>query len=158
MCIQLFVSQVMTSLYIFKKNLIFQIKPFFYMTKKPRQKLKCLLNILRTKRAFKVKKTHFLLFLTLFRIPKSSPTILSPTTSTNVGISPKNYLTFSFNPFSAVVLNFQTISRRDKHGKQYIVSPADKEAIISCINFSVLSMHIIASLRLIKSIFRQILT
>ena len=38
-------------------KLTFIIKPFFYMTKKPRQKL----NILRTKRAFKMKQ-FFIIF------------------------------------------------------------------------------------------------
>ena len=31
------------------------------------------------------------------------PTSFSPVTSTNVGISPQNFLTFSFNPFSTLV-------------------------------------------------------
>ena len=43
--LQLFVSQIVTS------EILESIKPFFYITKKSRQKL----NILRTKRAFKVK-------------------------------------------------------------------------------------------------------
>ena len=34
---------------------------------------------------------------------KCSPTSFSPVTSTNVGISPKNVLTFSFNPFDRLV-------------------------------------------------------
>ena len=43
----------------FENNLIFLIKPFSYMTKKSRREL----NILRTKRAFKVKyKTFFIFF------------------------------------------------------------------------------------------------
>ena len=36
-----------------------------------------------------------------------APTIFSPVTSTNVGISPKNYLAFSFNPFATIVQNFK---------------------------------------------------
>ena len=32
-----------------------------------------------------------------------SPTSFSPVTSTNVGISPKNFLTFSFNLFDRLV-------------------------------------------------------
>ena len=32
-------------------------------------------------------------------------TSFSPVTSTNVGVSPKNFLTFSFKPFATVVLN-----------------------------------------------------
>ena len=31
-------------------------------------------------------------------------------TSTNVGISPQNFLTFSFNPFTTLVWNFRTIT------------------------------------------------
>ena len=34
---------------------------------------------------------------------KDPPTSLSPVTSTRVGISPKNFLTFSFKPFAALV-------------------------------------------------------
>ena len=33
---------------------------------------------------------------------KGSPTSFSPVTSTNVGISPQNFLTFSFNPLDGV--------------------------------------------------------
>ena len=33
----------------------------------------------------------------------------SPVTSTNVGISPLNFLNFSFNPFATLVLNFKAI-------------------------------------------------
>ena len=48
-------------------------------------------------------------FLTLFRMgkwgggPKRPPASFSPVTSTNVGISPQNYLTFSFKPFATLV-------------------------------------------------------
>ena len=43
--------------------------------------------------------------LTLFRMggakkPPPPPTSFSPVTSTNVRISPQNFLTFSFNPFT----------------------------------------------------------
>ena len=38
-----------------------------------------------------------------------SPTSFSPVTSTNVGISPQNFLIFSFNPFATLVKNFKTI-------------------------------------------------
>ena len=34
---------------------------------------------------------------------KASPTSFSPLTSTNVGISPKNFLSFSFNGFDRLV-------------------------------------------------------
>ena len=34
---------------------------------------------------------------------KANPTNFSPVTSTNVGISPQNFLTFSFNPFATLV-------------------------------------------------------
>ena len=36
--------------------------------------------------------------------PKSPlpPTSFSPVTSTNVGVRPQNFLTFSFNPFAAL--------------------------------------------------------
>ena len=44
--------------------------------------------------------------LTLFRIrgrgAKRPPTNFSPATSTNAGISPQNFLTFSFNPFGTL--------------------------------------------------------
>ena len=35
------------------------------------------------------------------------PTSFPPVTSTNVGIGPKNFLTFSFKPFAALVQNFK---------------------------------------------------
>ena len=44
--------------------------------------------------------------LTLFRIggrQKGPPTSFSPVTSANVRISPKNFLTFSFNPFDRLL-------------------------------------------------------
>ena len=44
--------------------------------------------------------------LTLFRMgwPKRSPpTSFSPATSTNIGISPQNFLIFSFNPFAILL-------------------------------------------------------
>ena len=43
--------------------------------------------------------------LTLFRMggQKGPPTSFSPVNSTNVGISPQNLLTFSFNPFAILV-------------------------------------------------------
>ena len=45
--------------------------------------------------------------LTLFRMggggAKRPPTSFSPLTSTNVGISIQNFLTFSFNPFDRLV-------------------------------------------------------
>ena len=44
--------------------------------------------------------------LTLFRMgmtKKILPTSCSPVASTNVGIIPKNFLTFSFNPFATLV-------------------------------------------------------
>ena len=34
---------------------------------------------------------------------KDPPIIFSPVTSTNVGISPQNILTFSFNPFASLI-------------------------------------------------------
>ena len=34
---------------------------------------------------------------------KAPPTSFSPATSTNVGISPENFMTFSFNPFVTLV-------------------------------------------------------
>ena len=37
------------------------------------------------------------------------PAIFSPTTSTNVGISLQNFLTFSFNPLATLVWNFKAI-------------------------------------------------
>ena len=38
------------------------------------------------------------------------PTSFSPVTSTNIGISPQNFLTFSFNTFATLVLNFKFVS------------------------------------------------
>ena len=40
---------------------------------------------------------------------KGPNTSFSPVTSENVGISPKNFLTFSFNPFTTLVKNCQAI-------------------------------------------------
>ena len=37
------------------------------------------------------------------------PTIFSPVTSTNVRISTQNFLTFNFNPFPTLVLNFKIV-------------------------------------------------
>ena len=37
---------------------------------------------------------------------KAPPTSFSPVTSTNVGIGPKKFLTFSFDPFAKLVQNF----------------------------------------------------
>ena len=50
-------------------ELIFLIKSLFYMNKESRQ----ILNILRTKRAFKMKKEHILTFLKGFQWPKIIP-------------------------------------------------------------------------------------
>ena len=41
---------------------------------------------------------------------KMPPTSFPPVTSTNVGISPKNFLTFCFNFFATLVQNFKAIS------------------------------------------------
>ena len=38
---------------------------------------------------------------------KSPPTTFSPVTSINVGFSPQNFLTFSFDPFATLVQNFK---------------------------------------------------
>ena len=38
---------------------------------------------------------------------KDPPTSFSPVTSTNVGISPEKFLTFSFNPFCDTGVKFQ---------------------------------------------------
>ena len=53
---------------------------------------------------------QYMRLLTLFRIgngvqkaPPPPPTNFSPVTSTNVTISPQNFLTFSFNPFATLV-------------------------------------------------------
>ena len=46
------------------------------------------------------------LLLTLLRMEggqKGPPTSFSPVISTNVGISPQNFLTFRFNPFDRLV-------------------------------------------------------
>ena len=50
--------------------------------------------------------------LTLFRMGLGPPTLaksFSPVTSTNVEISPKNFLIFSFSPFATQVLIFKAI-------------------------------------------------
>ena len=48
-----------------------------------------------------------MIILTLFRIggwgAKRPPTSFFPVTSTNVGIRPQNFLTFSFSPFDRLV-------------------------------------------------------
>ena len=41
--------------------------------------------------------------------PPPPPTSFFPVTSTNVGISPKNFLTFNFNPFATLVQNFKFV-------------------------------------------------
>ena len=49
---------------------------------------------------------------TLFRMgggAKRPPTSFSPVTPTNVGFGPKNFLTFSFNPFATLVQNFKFV-------------------------------------------------
>ena len=40
---------------------------------------------------------------------KCSPSSFSPVTSANVGISPQNFLIFSFNPLATLVENLKTI-------------------------------------------------
>ena len=40
---------------------------------------------------------------------KGSPTNFSPVTSKNVGLSPQNFLSFSFNPFVTLMQNFKFI-------------------------------------------------
>ena len=53
-------------------------------------------------------------FLTLFRMwwrQKDFPTSFSRVSSTNVRTSRQNFLTFSVNPFAALVQNFKTIRR-----------------------------------------------
>ena len=42
-------------------------------------------------------------------LKKDPPTSFCFLTSTNVGISPRNSLTFSFNPFATLALNFKAI-------------------------------------------------
>ena len=41
--------------------------------------------------------------------PPPPPTIFSPVTSTNVGNSSQNFLTFNFNPFATLVQNFKFV-------------------------------------------------
>ena len=43
------------------------------------------------------------------REQKGFPTSSSPVTSTNIGISPQNFLTFSFNPFAPLLQNFKAV-------------------------------------------------
>ena len=40
---------------------------------------------------------------------KAPPTSFSPVTSTNVGIRPQYLLTFSFDPFATLMLNFKFV-------------------------------------------------
>ena len=40
---------------------------------------------------------------------KALPTSFSPVISTNVGFGPQNFLTFSFNPFTTLVLNIKFV-------------------------------------------------
>ena len=42
-------------------------------------------------------------------VQKGPPTSFLPVTSTNVGIGPYNFLTFSFNPFATLVQNFKFV-------------------------------------------------
>ena len=42
-------------------------------------------------------------------VQKSPPIVFSPVNSTNVGMSPQNFLTFTFNPFDTLVLNFKFV-------------------------------------------------
>ena len=44
-------------------------------------------------------------------VSKNSSTSFSLVTSTNVGIIPKNFLTFPFNPFATLVSNFKFVPR-----------------------------------------------
>ena len=41
---------------------------------------------------------------------KGPPTSFSPVTSTNIGIRPQNFLTFSFNPFDRLVQNLKFVA------------------------------------------------
>ena len=54
----------------------------------------------------KINGTSNALFF-LLRAPTQHPYRFSPATSTNVGISSQNFLTFSFNPFATLVGNFK---------------------------------------------------
>ena len=40
---------------------------------------------------------------------KGPPTSFFPVTSTNIGIGPYNFLTFSFNPFATLMQNFKFV-------------------------------------------------
>ena len=42
-------------------------------------------------------------------VGEGPPTSFSPVTSTNVGFGPKNFLTFSFNPFVTLAKNFKFV-------------------------------------------------
>ena len=61
----------------------------------------------------RLRQSFYCCTLTLFRMgaPKSPPppTSFSRVTSTNVGFGPKNFLTFSFNPFATLVQNFKFV-------------------------------------------------
>ena len=41
--------------------------------------------------------------------PKKPPASFTPVTSTNVGNSPQNFLTLSFNPFATLAENFKVV-------------------------------------------------
>ena len=62
---------------------------------------------------FGIKTSFTTNVLTLFRMGGSQkappPTSFSPVTSTNVEFGPKNFLTFSFNPFATLVQNFMFV-------------------------------------------------
>ena len=51
-----------------------------------------------------------ILLFCFMKIPKkASPNSFSPVTSTNVGLSSKNFLPFTFNPFATLVQSFRII-------------------------------------------------
>ena len=72
------------------------------------------------------------------------PTSFPPVTSTNVGMSPKNLLTFSFNPFATLVLNFKSkpsaslklLNLNEKHPSKYPSHPSTtpKSYILNRVN------------------------
>ena len=64
-----------------------------------------LVTFLRLLELLKLKKNSItaLRLLTLFKMGGAKRTIFFPVTFTNVGISPLNFLTFSFNPFVTLV-------------------------------------------------------
>ena len=60
---------------------------------------------------------------------KAPPTSFSPVTSTNVGISSKNFVTFIFSPFGTLVNNFKLLSSASPKLLNFIQDHSSKKAV-----------------------------